>query len=175
MRILMAGPPIIRFSSRNLARLPPNCESVFESGGQRTVLLRRTAIGRSGLNVACWLLSKFQLMRLSIFALCLAFSNSFAAQPEVVSNDAGPLNPAAAEAGKDVVHQLNNAFAKVFESVAPGVVIIETSKKSEISETSPLDDLFFQGPPDENNLRRNPGTGTPRSVQTEGSGFVVRP
>src|SRR6476620_1475409 len=159
MRILMAGPPIIRFSSRNLARLPPNCESVFESGGQMTVLLRRTAIGRSGFNVACWLLSKFQPMRLSIFALCLAFSTSFAAQPEVVPNDAGPLNPAAAEAGKDVVHQLNNAFAKVFEMVAPGVVIIETSKKSEISESSPLDDLFFQG----------------RPVQSEGSGFILRP
>src|SRR6266850_1211679 len=173
MRILMAGPPIIRFSSRNLARLPPNCESVFESGGPMTVSLRRTAIGRSGLNVACWPLSKFQPMRLSIFALCLAFSTSFAAQPEAVPSDAGPLNPSAVEAGKDVVHQLNNAFAKVFETVAPGVVIIETSKKSEISESSPLDDLFFQGPPDENRSRRSPGT--PRPVQTEGSGFIVRP
>ena len=112
-------------------------------------------------------------MRLSIFALCLALSTSFAAQPEVVPSDAGPLNPSAVEAGKDVVHQLNNAFAKVFETVAPGVVIIETSKKSEISESSPLDDLFFQGPPDENRPRRNPGT--PRPVQTEGSGFIVRP
>jgi hypothetical protein len=37
----------------------------------------------------------------------------------------------------------------VFETVAAGVVIIETSKKSEISESSPLDDLLFQGPPDE--------------------------
>src|SRR6478736_7071127 len=175
MRILMAGPPIIRFWSRNLARLSRNCESVFESGGRRTVLLRLTAIGRSVLNVACWPLSKFQPMRLSIFALCLALSTSFAAQPEAVPSDAGPVNSSAAEAGKDVVHQLNNAFAKVFETVAPGVVIIETSKKSEVSESSPLDDLFFQGPPDENNLRRNPGTGTPRSVQTEGSGFVVRP
>src|SRR5580765_7416212 len=173
MRILMAGPPIIRFWSGNLARLPWNCESVFEAGGQVTVLLGRTAIGRSGLNVACWLLSKFQLMRLSFFALCLAFSPTFAAQPEVVPNDAGPLNPAAAEAGKDVVHQLNNAFAKVFETVAPGVVIIETSKKSEISDSSPLDDLFFQGPPDENQSRRNPAT--PRPVQSEGSGFILRP
>src|SRR4029077_18787283 len=173
MRILMAGPPIIRFSLRNLARLSRNCESVFESGDRRTVLLRRTAIGRSGLNVACWLLSKFHPMRSSIFALCLALSTSFAAQPEVVPNDAGPLNPSAAEAGKDVVHQLNNAFAKVFETVAPGVVIIETSKKSEISESSPLDDLFFQGPPDENRPRRNPDT--PRPVQSEGSGFILRP
>src|SRR5678815_2722412 len=173
MRILMAGAPIIGFWSENLARLPPNCEWVFESGGQTTVLPGGTAIGRSGLNVACWPLSKFQLMRLSIFALCLAFSTSFAAQPEVVSNDAAPLNPSAVEAGKDVVHQLNNAFAKVFESVAPGVVIIETSKKSEASDTSPLDDLFFQGPPDDNRTRRNPGA--PRAVQSEGSGFIVRP
>src|SRR5437660_178727 len=132
----------------------------------------RTRIGLSGWKVACWVLSKFQLMRLSIFALCLALSTSFAAQPEAVSSDAGPLNPAAVEAGKDVVHQLNNAFAKVFETVAPGVVIIETSKKSEISESSPLDDLFFQGPPDENRPRRNPGT--PRPVQSEGSGFILR-
>src|SRR5881394_3714270 len=112
-------------------------------------------------------------MRVFIFALCLALSISFAAQPEAVPSDAGPLNPSAVEAGKDVVHQLNNAFAKVFETVAPGVVIIETSKKSEISESSPLDDLFFQGPPDENRSRRNPGT--PRAVQTEGSGFIMQP
>ena len=72
-----------------------------------------------------------------------------------------------------MVHQLNNAFAKVFETVAPSVVIIEISKKNEISENSPLDDLFFQGPPDENNPRRNPGA--PRSVQSEGSGFIMRP
>src|SRR5438477_307226 len=112
-------------------------------------------------------------MRVAIFALCLALSMSLVAQPKAVPSDAGPLNPSAVEAGKDVVHQLNNAFAKVFETVAPGVVIIETSKKSEISESSPLDDLFFQGPPDENRSRRNPGT--PRAVQTEGSGFIMQP
>src|SRR6266478_2452123 len=173
MRMLMAGPPIIRFSSRNLPRLRRNGESVFEWVRHRTFSLGRTAIGRTGLNVACWPLSKFQRMRLSIFALCLALSTSFAAQQEAVPSDAGPVNPSAAEAGKDVVHQLNNAFAKVFETVAPGVVIIETSKKTEISETSPLDDLFFQGPPDENRPRRSPGT--PRPVQSEGSGFIVRP
>ena len=72
-----------------------------------------------------------------------------------------------------MVHQLNNAFAKVFETVAPSVVIIEISKKNEISESSPLDDLFFQGPPDENNPRRNPAALRP--VQSEGSGFIVRP
>jgi Do/DeqQ family serine protease len=110
-------------------------------------------------------------MRLSIFTLCVALSTSFATIPEAVPTSSVPA--AAAEAGKDVVHQLNNAFAKVFETVAPGVVIIEISKKNETSDSSPLDDLFFQGPPDENNPRRNPGA--PRPVQSEGSGFIVRP
>src|SRR2546428_2138637 len=110
-------------------------------------------------------------MRLSILTLCVALSTSFAAIPEAVPNATVPA--AAAEAGKDVVHQLNNAFAKVFEVVAPSVVIIEISKKNDGGESSPLDDLFFQGPPDENNPRRNPGALRP--VQSEGSGFIVRP
>src|SRR5437868_4122976 len=110
-------------------------------------------------------------MRVSIFTLCVALSTSFAAQPEVVPSSTVPA--AEEEEGNDVLHQLNNAFAKVFETVAPSVVIIEISKKNEISETSPLDDLFFQGPPDENNPRRNPGG--PRPVQSEGSGFIARP
>jgi serine protease Do len=110
-------------------------------------------------------------MRLSILSLCVAVSTSFAAQPEVVPNATVPA--AAAEAGKDVVHQLNNAFAKVFETVAPSVVIIEILKKNDGGESSPLDDLFFQGPPDENNQRRNPNNLRP--IQSEGSGFIVRP
>src|SRR6184192_4115839 len=110
-------------------------------------------------------------MRLSILTLCVALSTSFAAIPEAVPTSSVPA--AAAEAGKDVVHQLNNAFAKVFETVAPSVVIIEIAKKNDVSESSPLEDLFFQGPPDENNPRRNPGALRP--VQSEGSGFIVRP
>jgi len=138
-----------------------NGEPAFEQAG----------IGRIQLNVACSVVSKFQPMRLSILTLCVTLSTSFAAQPEVVPM---PTVPAAvAEAGKDVVHQLNNAFAKVFETVAPSVVIIEVSKKNDITESSPLDDLFFQGSPDENNQRRNPGG--PRPIQSEGSGFIVRP
>src|SRR2546429_9697990 len=109
-------------------------------------------------------------MRLSILAFCLAFSTSFAAQPEVVPSSTVPA--AAAEAGKDVVHQLNNAFAKVFETVAPSVVIIEISKKND-TETSAFEDLFFQGPPDESNPRRNQRNLQP--IQSEGSGFIVRP
>src|SRR5438105_1881425 len=105
------------------------------------------------------LISFIAATRLSIFAA----TRECAPSPHVPA--------AAAEAGKDVVHQLNNAFAKVFEIVAPSVVIIEVSKKNEGGETSTFDDLFFQGPPDENNPR---GRGS-QPVQSEGSGFIVRP
>jgi Do/DeqQ family serine protease len=82
-----------------------------------------------------------------------------------------PTPTVAAEAaaqGKDVVHQLNNAFAHVFERVAPSVVIIEVTKKADANDTA-LDDLFFQAPDDPHHRR------TPEPVQSEGSGFIVRP
>src|ERR1051326_6370076 len=83
-----------------------------------------------------------------------------------------PTIPAAAAApGKDVVHQLNSAFAKVFETVAPSVVIIDVTKKADSNDTS-LDDLFFERP-DENDPHR--GRSAPEPVQSEGSGFIVRP
>ena len=112
-------------------------------------------------------MSKFQPMRLFILALCLAVRVLCLQRNRRPCRKAltVPVNSSAAEAGKDVVHQLNNAFAKVFETVAPSVVIIEISKKAN-GESSAFDDLFFQGPPDENNPRRNPGTSQP--VQSEG-------
>ncbi len=79
--------------------------------------------------------------------------------------------PAAAAApGKDVVHQLNSAFEKVFETVAPSVVIIEVTKKADSGDSS-LDDLFFQ-PPDPSDPQQ--GQRAPEPVQSEGSGFIVR-
>jgi S1-C subfamily serine protease len=114
------------------------------------------------------MLSKLQPMRLPILITCAAISTSFAAQPEVVPTPTIPA--AAAEVGKDVVHQLNNAFAKVFEIVAPSVVIIEVTKKSDNAGDASLDDLFFQTPPDEN----NPHRGRREPVQSEGSGFIAR-
>jgi Do/DeqQ family serine protease len=112
-------------------------------------------------------------MRLFVFFITsLGFSvlSTFGATPEGVPTATVPA--AAAEQGKDVVHQLNNAFAKVFETVSPSVVIIEVSKKSD-TETSAFEDLFFQGPPDENNPRRPQPNLQP--IQSEGSGFIVRP
>src|SRR2546423_8856611 len=119
------------------------------------------------------MLSNFEPMRLfSVSFLIVALSTVpiLAATPEIPPTPTGPA--AAAEQGKAVGPQLNNAFAKVFEIVAPSVVIIEVSKKND-TETSAFEDLFFQGPPDENNPRRNQKNLQP--IQSEGSGFIVRP
>jgi serine protease Do len=119
------------------------------------------------------MLSNLEPMRLILISLTfvgLGMMSIFGATPESAPTSTIPA--AAAEQGKDVVHQLNNAFAKVFEIVAPSVVIIEISKKAD-TQTSAFEDLFFQGPPDENNPRRQQRNLQP--IQSEGSGFIVRP
>ena len=95
------------------------------------------------------------------------------ASPLLAQESSSTIPPAAADSGKDVVHALNNAFAKVFETVAPSVVIIEVSKKNDGNEGFNFDDLFFQGQPDDNSSRRGPRNLQP--IQSEGSGFIVRP
>ncbi len=126
------------------------------------------------MNAGAVLLSKIQVMRLfsALVPLVLAsLISASAATSEPLPTATVP--PASAEAGKDVVHQLNNAFTKVFETVAPAVVIIETTKKAE-AEGSAFDDLFFQNPNDPNNDAR-PAPRPQQPVQSEGSGFIVRP
>src|SRR5437867_5725154 len=115
-------------------------------------------------------MSKFQLMR---FLSALIFCGALSASPLLAQESSPTVPPAAAESGKDVVHALNNAFAKVFEIVAPSVVIIEVSKKNDGNEGFNFDDLFFQGQPDDNSQQRGPRNLQP--IQSEGSGFVVRP
>src|SRR5881275_2877712 len=97
-------------------------------------------------------MSKFELMR---FLFALIFCGAMSASPLLAQESSSTIPPAAADSGKDVVHALNNAFAKVFETVAPSVVIIEVSKKNDGSDGSAFEDLFFQGPLDDNNPRRN--------------------
>ncbi len=119
------------------------------------------------------MLSNFEPMRLTLLFITFLALGAFSvpgATPELAPSPTIPA--AAAEQGKDVVHQLNNAFAKVFEVVAPSVVIIEVSKKVD-NETSALEDLFFQGSPDESNPRHPQRDVQP--IQSEGSGFIVRP
>ena len=97
---------------------------------------------------------------------------ALSASPVLAQESTSTVPPAAAESGKDVVHALNNAFAKVFEVVAPSVVIIEVSKKNDGNEGFNFDDLFFPGQPDDNSPRRGPRNLQP--IQSEGSGFIVR-
>ncbi len=105
---------------------------------------------------------------LAILVLTAAFAGS-----SLLAQEPTPtLPPAAAEPGKDVVHALNNAFAHVFEIVAPSVVIVEITKRNEAPEGLNFDDLFFQGQPDDPSTRRRPRNTEP--VQSEGSGFIVR-
>src|SRR4051812_1630134 len=109
-----------------------------------------------------------------ILALAAAPLSGRAAAP-LAQPETGPsatVAPAAADAGKDVVHQLNSAFTKVFEIVAPTVVIIEVTKKNDSGENPTFDDLFFQQPQDENAPKQGPRSTQP--VQSEGSGFIVR-
>src|SRR5881275_1386096 len=114
-------------------------------------------------------MSKFQLMR---FLFALIFCGALSGSSLLAQETSSTVPPAAAESGKDVVHALNNAFAKVFEIVAPSVVIIEVSKKNDGNEGFNFDDLFFQGQPDDNSPRRGPRNLEP--IQSEGSGFIVR-
>lgn len=109
------------------------------------------------------------------FPLLLTALGSLSAAPTPTQPEANPspsVPPAAVAAGKDVVHQLNSAFTKAFEIVAPSVVIIEVTKKTDDSESSAFDDLFFQNQPDENAPRGFPRGFPP--IQSEGSGFIVR-
>src|SRR5207244_10980165 len=114
-------------------------------------------------------MSKFQLMR---FLFALIFCGALSASPLLAQESSPTIPPAAAESGKDVVHALNNAFAKVFEIVAPSVVIIELWKKKDGNEGFNFDDLFFQGQTDDNSPRRDPRNLEP--FESEGCGLVVR-
>ena len=104
--------------------------------------------------------------------LSIAMIGEVVSAPQTEVAPTGTVPVPAAEAGKDVVHQLNSAFTKVFEIVAPSVVIIEVTKKNDPAENPTLDDLFFQGPQDDVVPRKNPRNSQP--IQSEGSGFLVR-
>src|SRR5437773_2897197 len=114
-------------------------------------------------------MSKFQLMR---FLFALIFCGALSASPLLAQESSPTVPPAAAEPGKDVVHALNNAFAKVFETVAPSVVIIEVSKKNDGNEGFNFDDLFFLEQHHDYSPRHGPLNFQP--IQSEGSGFIVR-
>src|SRR5205809_3136490 len=115
-------------------------------------------------------------MRFTFLILVLSAVFSLRAAPPLAQPETGPtstVRPEAADAGKDVVHQLNSAFTKVFEIIAPTVVILEVTKKNDVPDMSSHEDLSNQPQPqDENAPRRGPRSREP--IQSEGSGFIVR-
>jgi serine protease Do len=73
----------------------------------------------------------------------------------------------ASDSGKDIAHQLNNAYTAVYEKVAPAVVVVDVEKTGRSGNSAnPMDgfDFFFKGPRDESE----------QPDQSEGSGFIVR-
>ncbi|MBV8415536.1 MAG: trypsin-like peptidase domain-containing protein [Verrucomicrobia bacterium] len=73
----------------------------------------------------------------------------------------------ASNPGKDIAHQLNDAYTAVYEKVAPAVVVVDVEKNGRSgNSSSPMDgfDFFFRGPKDESE----------QPDQSEGSGFIVR-
>jgi serine protease Do len=76
----------------------------------------------------------------------------------------------AANAGKDLVHQLNEAFEQVYDRVSPAVVVIDVSKSAASGgSNNPFEgfDFFFKGP-------KGDDSGD-QPDQSEGSGFIIRP
>lgn len=62
-------------------------------------------------------LSKSETMRSAFLVLLLVAVASLPAAPPLAQPETGPTStvpPSVADAGKDVVHQLNSAFTKVF-------------------------------------------------------------
>src|SRR6516162_8039153 len=74
----------------------------------------------------------------------------------------------AAGAGRDLAHQLNEAYEEVYDHVAPTVVVIDVSKSGKGGGNNPFAgfDFFFRGP------RGDEGE---QPDQSEGSGFFIRP
>lgn len=74
--------------------------------------------------------------------------------------------PLRAEEG--VLHQIDQAFVKLFEQVAPSVVVVEVAKDAD-GQSDGMD-FFFPGPQDQSSPFKMPQTPS----KSEGSGFIIR-
>jgi S1-C subfamily serine protease len=85
--------------------------------------------------------------------------------------------PSAAQAGHDILHEIDDAVTGIYEKVAPAVVIIEADKKPTADEQDQSFDYYFHSP---ETGEGGSGGAPPRlpeapSIRSEGSGFIVRP
>ena len=76
---------------------------------------------------------------------------------------------------KSIATQLNDAYVNVFERVAPGVVVIDVTKKasSAVDGNDVFPDFFHQGPGD-SDAPGSPHRQPPSGLSSEGSGFVIQ-
>ena len=80
-----------------------------------------------------------------------------------------PLSPQAAH---DLLHQLDDAFAALFDKVAPAVVVIEADKKPIGDDQDQSFDYYFHTP--EGGEGNHQQSKSP-AFRSEGSGFIVKP
>src|SRR5438094_1072291 len=112
-----------------------------------------------------------------------AANTTVAEEPKETRQEAKP---------RDLLHQLDDAFAGVFEKVAPAVVIIEASKKPGADDREEAFDFFFRDPNAPNSPKAPNGQSGDQDkdkdnsarrffrmpqplTRSEGSGFVIRP
>jgi len=89
------------------------------------------------------------------------------------AQDASPPPAMSAAAAHDLLHALDDAFASVYDKVAPAVVIIDAVKKVTTDSQDQAFDYYFDTPETgqggAQHMPQQP------SVRSEGSGFIVRP
>jgi S1-C subfamily serine protease len=103
---------------------------------------------------------------------CLLAAPSFLLRAQEAAGS--PQSTMSPQAAHDLLHQLDDAFASVFEKVAPSVVIVEADKKPSADDQDQDFDFFFHTPESGDGSTPQPPADAP-SVRSEGSGFIVRP
>ena len=85
--------------------------------------------------------------------------------------------PLSAQAGHDLLHEIDDAVTGIYEKVAPAVVIIEADKKPVADEQDQSFDYYFHSPEtgEGGSTAAPPRLPEAPSVRSEGSGFIVRP
>ena len=96
------------------------------------------------------------------------------AEPAAPASPSGASNPPAgtpAASASDLLHQLDDLYAQLYNKVAPSVVVIDSTRRApdEANEQHGLD-FFFRAPDDESRRRFR----MPEHPASEGSGFFIR-
>ena len=101
--------------------------------------------------------------------LCAAaLATTLRAEPAASPDVSRPASAASA----NLLHQLDDLYADLYNKVAPSVVVIDTTRRSPDQAEEPRGfDFFFRAPDDEKHRQFR----MPEHRASEGSGFFVRP